>query len=126
MDDRGSNQRVMGAVVAVLIVVVFTAYVLVAVVRTGSHDPMENSIGTITGDALPLPATPSLSLVRLLARVARIGAASSAIWSARTCDIGCAQRTPDARNNGRQQPLGRRAKQALDFLRPVFAVSGAL
>lgn len=82
MDDQGFSQRVIGAVVAALVVVVFTAYVLVAVVRTGSHDPMENSIGTITGDALPLPVVPSSSLVRLLARaagVARMGAASSAI-----------------------------------------------
>lgn len=68
MDDRGFNQKVMGAVVAALIVVVFAAYVLVAVVRTGNHDPMENSIGTITGDALPLPVTPSFCLVGLLAR----------------------------------------------------------
>lgn len=59
MDDRSYNQRVVGAVVAALIIVVFTAYVLVAVVRTGSRDPMENSIGTITGDALPFPVTPS-------------------------------------------------------------------
>lgn len=82
MDDQGFSQRVIGAVVAALVVVVFTAYVLVAVVRTGSHDPMENSVGTITGDTLPLPVTPSFSLVRLLARVAgvaRMGAASSTI-----------------------------------------------
>ena len=82
MDDQGFNQKVIGAVVAALVVVVFTAYVLVAVVRNGSHDPMENSIGTITGDALPLPVTPSFSLVRLLAGVAgvaRVGAALPAI-----------------------------------------------
>jgi hypothetical protein len=82
VDDQGFNRRVIGAVVAALMVVVFTAYVLVAVVRTGSHDPMENSVGTITGDALPLPVMPSFSLVRLLAGVTgvvRTGAASSII-----------------------------------------------
>lgn len=68
MNDQGFNQRVMGAVVAALIVVVFAAYVLVAVVRSGSRDPMENSVGTITGDALPLPVMPDFSLLRLLAR----------------------------------------------------------
>jgi hypothetical protein len=82
MDDQGFSQRVIGAVVAAVIVVVFTAYVLVAVVRTGSRDPMENSIGTITSDALPLPVTPGFCLVRLLARVAgvaRIATASSTV-----------------------------------------------
>jgi hypothetical protein len=68
VNDQGFNQRVMGAVVAGLIVVVFAAYVLVAVVRSGSRDPMENSVGTITGDALPLPVMPDFSLLRLLAR----------------------------------------------------------
>lgn len=71
MDDQGFNQRLMGALVAALVVVVFAAFVLVAVVRNGSRDPMENSIGTITGDALPLPAMPDFSLLRLPARVAR-------------------------------------------------------
>jgi hypothetical protein len=81
VNDRSYNQRVVGAVVAALIVVLFAAYVLVAVIRTGSHDPMENSIGTITGDALPLPVTPSFSLVRLLARVARIARIGEASYA---------------------------------------------
>jgi flagellar biogenesis protein FliO len=61
VDDQGFNQKIMGAVFAALIVVVFAAYILVAVIRSGSRDPRENSIGTITGDALPLPGMPSLS-----------------------------------------------------------------
>jgi hypothetical protein len=65
MDDRSFNLRVVGAVIAALIIVVVAAYVLAAVVRTGSVGPSQNSIGTITGGALPLPATPSFCFVCL-------------------------------------------------------------
>lgn len=59
----------MGAATAAMIIVALVAYVLAAVVRTTSHDPTQNSVGTMTGDALPLPLTPSFSFVHLPARV---------------------------------------------------------
>lgn len=55
MNDQSFNRSVIGAVSAAIIIVAFAAYALAAVVRTTSHDPTQNSIGTITGDALPLP-----------------------------------------------------------------------
>jgi hypothetical protein len=55
--------------IAAMIIVALAAYVLAAVVRTTGHVPTQNAIGTITGDALPLPLTPSFSFVRLPARV---------------------------------------------------------
>jgi hypothetical protein len=59
VDDRSFNLSVVGAVVAALVIVAVAAYVLAAVVRTSSRAPSQNSIGTITDDALPLPLTPS-------------------------------------------------------------------
>ena len=68
-NDRSFNRSVIGAVIAALIIVAVAAYVLAAVVRTSSRDPTQNSIGTITADALPPPLTSSFSFVRLSARV---------------------------------------------------------
>jgi hypothetical protein len=55
VDDRSFNERVIGSVILAVVIVVLAAYVLAAVVRTGSRDPTQTSIGTIVDQALPLP-----------------------------------------------------------------------
>jgi hypothetical protein len=57
-NDRSFNRSVIGAVIAALIIVAVAAYVLAAVVRTSSRDPTQNSVGTMTDDALPFPFAP--------------------------------------------------------------------
>jgi hypothetical protein len=57
MDDRSFNRGVIASVIAALIIVVLVAYVLVAVVRTTSRDPSQNSTGTTTDAAPPIPLT---------------------------------------------------------------------
>jgi hypothetical protein len=55
VDDRSFNERVIGSVILAVVIVVLAAYVLAAVVRNGSRDPTQTSIGLIVDQALPLP-----------------------------------------------------------------------
>lgn len=46
--DQSFNRKLIGSVVAGVIIIVLAAYVLAQVVRTTSHEPTQNSTGTIT------------------------------------------------------------------------------
>jgi hypothetical protein len=64
MNDRSFNRTVIGSVIAGLIIVVFVAYLLAAVVRTSSDRPTQTSIGPIFDDRISILLLPSVSLLK--------------------------------------------------------------